>query len=461
MSDTELPKAATNQPRRSMNCSIVTAITTVIGEVCLGGHILVLIALKFGAGSSFLGLLSFAALAPLSCLVFTMKAVERIGKRKILIQWYSVAILFVLPFMFLPVLGRHWPGWLCLWLILIVTLLRSLTNAFGNAGWWPLLQDIVPTNITGRFFARLRTYWQSAWLIVALGSALLLRDKPDWWKFEIIFAAALLAYLVRVLSIIPIVERPLATGQSGQRSILSHFIEVIQNKPLRLLVIYLVIYMAGVTIAEPFKIKMLKDSGCSYGLILAATSMVPLGAIVMLRFWGRLADRFGNRIIFSLSHIAMIIVSTLWVVASVNTFNVAFIFALYFFWSLFDCGSRIAQTRYIMHVVPRDKQNQINVINLWVWLTMACAPLFGGFFLHIWEHLQSAPTAGSLQGGYSVLFAVSAMLFVPPFILRKKLRSKKDMPTAYVVALAVRPLRNIFGPFIMPTKKTLGKSTPL
>ena len=52
---------------------------------------------------------------------------------------------------------------------------------------------IVPKEITGKFFARLRTWWQSANLVFLLVTAYFFGKDPAWWKFEVVFVAAFIA----------------------------------------------------------------------------------------------------------------------------------------------------------------------------------------------------------------------------------------------------------------------------
>jgi len=440
------------QQRRSMNFALLTTSATIVGAGCIAGNVLNLLCLKLGAGELFLGALSFATAAPMVCRVLTMSAVEKIGKRRVLLLWHSVAIVFVIPFLFLPVLVEHWPARASLALILIATSLRNISNSLGTTGWFPLLQDIVPSEITGRFFARMRSTWQSANLITIIFAAWLLGDEPDWWKFELLFVIALIAYLIRSAAFIPMVEKPPMPDQVRHGSILSRFTEIFSKKQLRPLIVYISFYMFAAAVSEPFKIKLLNDLGYSSGFILAATAMVSVGAIISLRFWGRLADRFGNRAIFSISHIGMIISTALWIMMEKSTFGSVLVFALFLFWSIFNSGNGIAQTRYILHAVPSNKQNDINIIMIISNLTMAVAPLFGGLFLVLTKNYSFDSGALSLNN-YHIMFIISAVLFAVPHSLRRGLKLKKETPTTQVLAVVMRPIRNIFGPFVRLRKK--------
>jgi hypothetical protein len=63
-------------------------------------------------------------------------------------------------------------GWLSnrliLYLLIAAVLVRSITDSIGGAGWFPLMQDNVPSRIAGKFFGIFRMYWQSCVLLAIL-----------------------------------------------------------------------------------------------------------------------------------------------------------------------------------------------------------------------------------------------------------------------------------------------------
>jgi len=419
----------------------------VTGGCCVGGNVLNLAVLKLGASEVYLGVLSFVTMGSWCFRVFTMSAIERIGKRRVMLFWYWVVLLFILPFVFIPFLAEFWPAWMCLALLLIASLGRNITYALGNTGWFPLLQDIVPRQITGRFFANMRTGWQTASLIIILACALFLGRNPEWWKFQIIFIFGFLAYLLRAFSIIPLAENPPQKARQKQPGIAARFRETFGVPEMRILIFYIFSYILAATMTEPFKIKLLRDLGYTYRFILTATAMIGAGAIISLRPWGKLADRFGNRFIFTIAHIGLFLCSLCWVLVGYNQFSRVLVFVLFFLWSLFHSGNGIAQTRYMMHTVPAGKQNYITIINVFLSLAAGLAPLLGGFFLATSRGI-SFGTGPAGFNNYDLLFIVTAFLFIVPHRLRNKLQVAHEKPTMQVIAIVTRPLRNIFGPFL-------------
>ena len=436
------------QQKRTRNLAIITSVLMVTSMACLGGNVLTLAAIKLGAQERFIGLLSFAVSIPILASAITISMMERIGKRKLLLIWHCAALIFVAPIVFVPSAARNYDTRFVLVLLLVCTLFWRTAVCMGNTGWFPILQDSVPSEMTGRFFARLRTYWQSVWLILLIAMAWFLNDdEPAWWKFQMIFIVGFLMMMVKLFFIAQMSERPFSKQKHHQRKIFHRFKELLSEKHLRILVLYSISYFVVFMMVEPFKVKLLKDMGYSDSFVIVASAMVGAGAIVSLRFWGKLADRFGNRGVFTVSHIGMIVTTLLWLLVEKNSFGTGLILVLYFLMSVFNSANGIARTRYILHAVPSGKQYYINIIDILSNSSMAIGPLIGGFFLYNTKGFLFTSGAVSLNN-YHLLFVITALLFVVPHLLRKNLRTKKETPTTQMLALVTRPIRNAFGSFI-------------
>ena len=437
------------QQRRTMNLAIVVSVLMILGLACLGGNVLTLAAIKLGAEERFIGFLNFALAIPFLASVLTISTMEKIGKRKLLLICDSIMLIFIVPIIFLPLATKVYGTRFALALLLVCTLLRQTMTCMGTNGWFPLLQDAVPAEMTGRFFGRMRTYWQGAWLVGLILIAWFLgKSEPDWWKFQVLFIIGFLIMAAKPFFVFEMSERPPQNKHyHHQKGIFYRFKEMLSKKPLRRLVLYSTSYLIVFMMAEPFKVKLLKDMGYSDSFIIIASAMVGAGAIISLRFWGKLADRFGNRGIFSVSHIGMIVTTLLWLFVEKTTIGTVLILTLYFLLSVFNSANGIARTRYLLHAVPSEKQYYINVIEILCNSSMAIGPLIGGFFLYNMRDFFFISGAMHLNN-YHLLFIITAVLFVIPHLLRKKMRSKKETPTTEVLAIVTRPLRSVFGSLI-------------
>lgn len=438
--------------KRSMVCVIICAMMSVLGASCVAGNVLNLLALKLGAGELYLGLLGFVLMAPTVFRIFTMNAIERVGKRKVMLCWLFVAVAVGACLLIVPLLAGRVSAKICLILILVISFARRTTESLGMTGWFPLLHDIVPESSIGRFFALLRMAWQGTNLIGLFAIAYFMGDSPGWDKFTAVLLVGSAALLIKALALIPVAENPPRGHLAKAINIRDRFKTLLREKSLRPILTYIAVYMMAAMMAEPFKIKLLCDLGYGTSFILQATAMISVGAIATLWMWGKLADKFGNRPIFSISHVGMIMVSFLWILVDKSTFGAAAAFTLFLLGSVFNSGNGIAQTRYLLHAVPKDQQNHINIVNMISVLVTALAPLVGGAFLAITSNLHFEHGAVSLNN-YHMLFLLTGMLFIIPHILRRRLGTKKDAPTSRVFAFATQTLRGIFGPFFRVAAK--------
>lgn len=136
----------------------VCVIVGSLGGTCICPSVMALASMKLGAGEIFLGLLNVAYLLPLVFGVLTMPTIEYRGKRVVLLFWFFLCTVFILPLLILPSLVEAWPPSWCLTLIFCSIFLLSTAASLAITGWFPILQDIVPAKLTGRFFGNFRTW---------------------------------------------------------------------------------------------------------------------------------------------------------------------------------------------------------------------------------------------------------------------------------------------------------------
>ncbi len=442
--------------RRSIRAAVGVAMLHTIGATCLLGSTLQLYCLNLGAGDLYLGLLNFAiwAGAPFSLLGITL--MRRFGKRRILVFWAGILPAICMAFAaLLPLMGRFgWisSAWILYWL-LAAAALRSITDSIGGAGWLPMLQDNVPTRISGKFFAALRTYWQSCVLASLLLIAWFLGSEPAWWKFCVVFAIGEASFIVKIFFLRQLKEKPLPENSDDLPSPWGVLKRAVADPKTRHFLGYVLLYNIAVFMCLPFQIKYLKDLGYSAGYIVAATSMVSVGAILSLRFWGKLADRFGNRSIFGISHVGIVVALAGWALVGHNTFSTVFVFVLYAGWSIFQGANGIAQIRHMFQTVPETDQSNLVIINVFIFFSIAIAPLISGLFLKLsadW-HFES----GRLSiNNYHMLFILASALVLIPHRVCKKFQNNVEISAVEVFAIVTRPMRMLFGPFVsFPTKR--------
>ena len=242
------------QRRISMKWAYISTISAIIGGGCLVGSVANLLIIKLGASEAYLGLFSFATIAPFVASILTLSHIERLGKRRVLLFWFGISSLFAIPFILIPVFLNFF-GFtpeICLLIILVSTFLRSMTTALGLTGWFPILQDNVPKQVTGRFFGRLRTVWQIANFLFILFVAFFFGSNTDLWKFEVVFIVAFFFLLLRAAAVLPMTENRTVITPKINKGIVSRLVEFWKIRGLRIAAVYVFVYSFAVCAPLPF-----------------------------------------------------------------------------------------------------------------------------------------------------------------------------------------------------------------
>jgi MFS family permease len=137
------------------------------------------------------------ALMPLISMALTMPfawIADHYGKKKLGSTGMMVSIA---GFSLLP-LAAFMPHHAIMWLTAGV-IIFSIGNTANGASWFALLSPIVPEEIRGRWFAQMRTSWQTVSIIFSLGLTILLRHHPDLYIFQLLLAATNILMIVRLM----------------------------------------------------------------------------------------------------------------------------------------------------------------------------------------------------------------------------------------------------------------------
>ncbi len=316
MFSTLKPKESVSETevRHGLQMLLYDGVCSQVMGVVTGGAFLVAFALLLGASNLIIGLL--AAVGPLTQIlqIPAIFLVDKIALRKLLVvgssflsrlAWFAVAALpwLVSDSQRVPILVT------CLFLYFG---LGTISGCAFNS--W--MRDFVPQNIMGSYFGKrlaLSTAVGAVLTILAgVGIEAGKRVFPtEFPLYSILFVLGGASGLTGVsfLARIPEPKMP-AQPFTGILPILS---EPFRNVDFRRLLIFLGSWNFAINLAAPFfVVYMIKRLEMSMALVLALSVLSQITNVMFLRLWGRLADRFSNKSVLSVSGPLFIVSILMW-----------------------------------------------------------------------------------------------------------------------------------------------------
>lgn len=358
-------------------------------------------ALALGATNPEIGVLaSVKSLAETLAQVPGALLTQYLSRKSVWILSRVFSRLFWLPVILLPFIAVKNAAHIFILLMGVITFFASL----DGPAWASLIGDIVPDGIRGKYLGRRNMISGISGLVatVIAGASL------SFLGFPVIFTAAAVFALLAIIFFVRIEEPP-------SRSVF-HYRHAISLNPRHIATAFRVNrnYVAftgfitalsfAVYIASPFfVVYMLKDMGVGYEIFALLVAFEALVSIISQPYWGRLNDRYGERVIMVITGIMVCFVPLPWLFVS-SPFHIAAVSAFSAFaWAGFD----LVAFNFLIAVTPSEKRPQyIANHRLVKGVAVVFGALLGGFL------------ATGMAGGVILGFAGLQFIFLLSFLLR-------------------------------------------
>lgn len=333
------PKASKAAIRQSLHASTADGVFAALFSNVTGGVLLSSFFLELGAHSTDLGLLAAAPmlanlLQPLGAYIS-----ELVPSRHLYCLWiYGLSRLL---WIFLA-LGIGWTTWQQTdlhWLLLgtmVITLLSHLLGALGSAAWLSWMAVLVPRRLRGRYFG----FRNSAANLTTLISVPLISLAISHWfggsiqGYGIVLGAGVIAGFVSLafqglmVDVNPQIQQTLSsapnqpTGGAATDSTQSSASGSIRSSLIAFLV-YFTLWTFAVNLSAPFFNLYLLDSlKLDISQVTLYNSLSAAANLILLVFWGRLADRLGNRSILLSVGILVAATPLLWLGTGATSWSI-------------------------------------------------------------------------------------------------------------------------------------------
>jgi len=225
---------------------------------------------------------------------------DRMGKKRLALGGQLLLILNLVL-----MIAAGWTKSYVAHAMLVVSLLVfCVGGSLQAANWFALLNPIIPEEMRGRFFGRLRIIFQIVGILFSFSIARALKVNEGMATFQILLGIVLVAAIARYFTYARIPELENAGGEDNHREPLHKAIKAVLVVPgyirFNIYLFLITLFSAGVPLLFGF---MQKDVFMfSPAQISGVGTLLLVGSVVGCWVGGRTVDRYGTRVVFLATH---------------------------------------------------------------------------------------------------------------------------------------------------------------
>ncbi|MGH2415741.1 MAG: MFS transporter, partial [Microcystaceae cyanobacterium] len=215
-----------------------------------------------------------------------------------------------------------------------IILITHILEALGSSAWFSWMAALVPSRLRGRYFG----FRNSAASLTNLLSVPLLGFTVSVWPGGAIQGYGILLVLGVVNGLISLacqfwmvdinpqisrLDKALHPDEENTGSRPLNKLSIFKNLNFLKYLLYLGLWTFAMNLSAPFfNLYLLKNLGLDLSTVTIYTSLIFGANLVMLVFWGKLADRVGNRPLLMLAGVVMAVTPLFWLVAGADSVSV-------------------------------------------------------------------------------------------------------------------------------------------
>ena len=251
-----------------------------------------------GADSMQMGILSAIPVAASVIQIFASFVLEKHMNRRTLLLVFGLLhrvgwLMIGLTPLFLP----EAMGGARLYVVMVLLAAASLGAAFLNVSYYSLVGDVVPMRIRGSYFSVRQTFLTVTGILAGLAVGLIVDSAEGMRGYIVALAAAGVCGCLDILSYLFMKWPPMQPREKTGEGFLRMLREVLSNGAFMRVVGYFTLWFFAVNIMGPFlNVFLLEEIRMSYAEVAIYNQIVPnVATILIIGWWGRQMDRFGNQ----------------------------------------------------------------------------------------------------------------------------------------------------------------------
>lgn len=458
----------TKTQNKALNFSIIDGgLSAVMGSLA-GGIFLMGFALKIlKARPEQIGFL--AALPMLANLIqiFGSYLIEKTGKKRMLcfVSVVMSRLLWIAIIMLPMAIFSSFSDGRVLVLVVVIAV-SSLLGSLSGVAWLAWMSDLVPGDIRGTYFGRRNMIASACGTVVILAAGKFLSlwetrfgdDNP--YSYVIIFSLGLAAGLLSTWFLIRIPEAESTTQTPKSSTDLSLFLKPLKNHNFLALIIYVSCWIFGVQMAAPFYgVFMINTLKIDFSTITIFGTFAMLATLFMMKIWGPISDRLGNKPVIIVSGLILAAIPLLWIVALPKNYYMP-IMTAHLLTGAFMAGASLSQFNILIKLSPQEGRSvYLALFAAITGMIGGIAPIIGGWLSKIFENLYFTVFAYEISNLHLIFLISGTLQALTLFFILKVSEPAASTPMAVIMQLKndLNPQTGIASTadfLIIETKKT-------
>ncbi len=382
----------------------------VISFVLLSGNIITLFALRLGAGSILIGVLSAISYASYAAIFLGRRLAPKLGVVRLMGRYWLIRYFAMIPILSAPLFAKNNMYFIAFALILVSVSGFSICRGIAIPGYNPIIGEITSAEERGSFLARLQAINHTVTLLLGIAMALLLGRNAPVYMYDFFITIGIISGISATAVFFRLPE-PLKTSGGMTEGMLSSFVSALHRPAFRKFTVVHFLVSFATFMVTPFLILYLKGVYLQPdNHVVFFTVFGSLGGVIMALVSGFLIDRIGAKpLYFLFTGVIMLSLIPLMISPILDsTEAVIFSIFIFFFHSLGSLGVvATGQTYFFNAITPEERLNLGALYYLIEGLGGGLGALSGGIILD-WCGSVSV----TVRGGYTLYFIFPAIFFV-------------------------------------------------
>lgn len=432
------------QQNKALNFSIIDgALSAIMGSLA-GGIFLMGFALKvLKAQPQQIGILAALPMFANLIQIFGSYIIEKTGKKKMLCFLCVVIsralwiLIIMIPLAIFSTLQDF-----RVWVLVAVIGFSSLFASLSGVAWLAWMSDLVPEDIRGTYFGRRNMIASACGMVVVLlgGKFITMWEsrftESNPFGFVILFILGLISGIIATWFLLRIPEAESIKKEKDTAFNFSSFFQPLRDKNFLTLIFFVSAWMFAIQIAAPFYgVFMIENLKIDFSTITIFGTFATLATLFMMKIWGPISDKLGNKPVIIVSGWILIIIPFIWLFALPGKYYLPVLFA-HILSGAFMAGATLSQFNILIKLSP--KEGRSIYLALFAAITGfigAIAPILGGSVSKMFEGFSYSFFAYSISNLHLIFIISAVMQLLTIFFILKVKEPAAAEPVAVIMQL--------------------------